>query len=96
MDIHTILTLIIVPAAGALCSAVIALWRQSNTLHLRTSARLEEEVDECEEDRKSQHDWAVTISERVGKLEGTVQTQAKSQEHIIQFCDEVIERLDKF
>lgn len=96
VDAHTIMTLIVVPAAGALSAAVIALWRQSNALHIRTSSRLEQEVDECEASRGKQHDWAIAISERVGNLEGTVNSQARSQEQIIQFCDDIVERLDKF
>jgi len=94
VDVHTILTLIVVPAAGALSAAVIALWKQSNTLHQRTSARLEKEVDDCESDRKAHQEWALTISERVGNLEGTVNTQAKSQEQLVEFCDLILQRME--
>jgi len=94
MDVQTILTMIVVPTAGALSAAVIALWRQSNILHQRTSARLEREVDDCETDRREHQAWAITISERVGNLEGTVSAQHRSQEQIVQFCDNILRRLD--
>lgn len=96
MGIETILTLIIAPAATALAAAVTALWRQSNKTHTNVIERLSAKLDECEDDTDTHHEWAVCISERVGKLEGIVETQSQKNQEVTTFCDQIIQRLDKF
>lgn len=93
MTIETILTLVVVPAAGALVAAVTTMWRQSNKTQERVIHRLESEVDECETRAVEQHEWALEISERVGNLEGTVQAQAQSQEQLMDLCDRIVEKI---
>lgn len=75
---------IMVPAIGALASVVVYLWRHDVKRHERTETKL----DECEEHHEKTRGELLTLTEKVGRLEGR-------QEGIERLGNRVLEEIRK-
>lgn len=99
-EIHWEIFKAVVPVVVSLAGAVGVLWKavykQMNDTKeelITNKAELSAKLDQCEAKHKEQHEWAVSMSEKVGRLEGQMEGHTQAREDLRELSSAVIDLL---
>jgi hypothetical protein len=82
------------PIVGGLAAAVTVLWRSMHRQMVNTETRVCTKLKECEDRHVERDMWTVSMSEKVGRLEGLMEGHEQAREDLKSLSDKVVLLLD--
>ena len=82
------------PIVGGLAAAITVLWRSMHRQMVSTEKNISKKLQECEDRHVERDMWAVSMSEKVGRVEGLMEGHEQAKEDLKSLSDKVVLLLD--
>lgn len=78
------------PIVGGLAAAITVLWKSMHKQMVNTEKRVSKKLQECEDRHVDRDMWTVSMSEKVGRLEGLMEGHEQAREDLKSLSDKVV------
>ena len=83
------------PIASAMAGALAVLWRAMHRQMIATERRVSKKLKDCEDRHVERDLWALSMSEKIGRLEGLMEGHDQAREDLRDLSSKVIEIIHK-